>query len=191
MMPLRASYMCVAWAAERKRALRPGGAWGALSKCRWVLHRPWYMCSVEMCACSAAGEVTTPGSRCCLAGRQHGSQFVPTRPGIPPGGPWPQAGPILPGRGLAAAALTGFQLTPTRPTCPAAPPTPPPAPPPPHSSRRLALSYLDEDLLLQLDGFFLDRAQAVRAPALLNMAAVQLKQEDYHAAVITCNQVGS
>ena len=30
--------------------------------------------------------------------------------------------------------------------------------------------------------------QAVRAPALLNMAACQLRSQDYHAAITSCNQ---
>lgn len=54
---------------------------------------------------------------------------------------------------------------------------------------RLALSFLNEDLLLQLEGFHLDKAQAVRAPALANMAACQLRLQDYNAAITSCNEV--
>ncbi|GAB4823500.1 hypothetical protein N2152v2_010546 [Parachlorella kessleri] len=57
------------------------------------------------------------------------------------------------------------------------------------SKYRLALSFMNEDFLLQLEGFHLAKAQAVRLPSLLNMAACQLKQGDYHEAVINCNQV--
>ena len=42
--------------------------------------------------------------------------------------------------------------------------------------RSLALSFLNEDLLVQLDDMHLEQAQGVRRPALLNIAACQLRQ---------------
>lgn len=41
---------------------------------------------------------------------------------------------------------------------------------------RLALSFLNEDLLMQLDDKHLQQAQAVRRPTLLNIAAAQLRK---------------
>jgi tetratricopeptide (TPR) repeat protein len=52
-----------------------------------------------------------------------------------------------------------------------------------------ALSYVDEDLLIQLEGFHYDKAMECRTPALLNMAAVHRKTGDHHAAVGLCSQV--
>lgn len=55
---------------------------------------------------------------------------------------------------------------------------------------RLALSYLDEDLLIQLEGFHLDKAQAVRLPALLNTAACHLASAppDYSEAAAAASE---
>ena len=44
------------------------------------------------------------------------------------------------------------------------------------SCRRLALSFLNEDLMMQLDDLHLQQAQAVRRPTLLNIAAAQLRK---------------
>lgn len=59
----------------------------------------------------------------------------------------------------------------------------------PDTPCRLALSYLDEDLLMQLQGFHLEKAEAVRQPILLNMAACSLRQGDFHAAIAQCSEV--
>eukprot|EP00887_Chlorella_sp_A99_P006126 scaffold22.g6126.t1 len=54
---------------------------------------------------------------------------------------------------------------------------------------RHALTYIDEDLMIQLQGPHLDKAIAVRLPILLNMAACSLKAGDYHTAVAHCTEV--
>ena len=53
-----------------------------------------------------------------------------------------------------------------------------------------ALSYCDEDFMLQLHGPHLDKAEEVTNPVYLNMAAVQLKQGDFAAAAHNATQVG-
>jgi tetratricopeptide (TPR) repeat protein len=45
-----------------------------------------------------------------------------------------------------------------------------------------ALRYVDENLLMQVDGPHLEFANAARAPTLLNMAACHLRREDWSAA---------
>ncbi len=59
------------------------------------------------------------------------------------------------------------------------------------SGRRyqLALSYVDEELLMQLDGPHAEQATAARAALLLNAAACQLQLEDWHGAVAHCHEV--
>ncbi|KAL6770116.1 FKB42 [Auxenochlorella protothecoides x Auxenochlorella symbiontica] len=52
----------------------------------------------------------------------------------------------------------------------------------------LALSYLDADLLMQLEGRHLDAAQAIRAPTLSNVAAVLLSQRDWAAAAAAAGE---
>lgn len=52
-----------------------------------------------------------------------------------------------------------------------------------------ALSFVDEDFMLQLEGPHLDRAEAVVAPLRLNMAAAQLKMGDNAAAMQNCAYV--
>jgi tetratricopeptide (TPR) repeat protein len=52
-----------------------------------------------------------------------------------------------------------------------------------------ALSFVDEDLLIQLQGFHYDRAIEERVPALLNAAACHLKLGDNAAAVNAASQV--
>ena len=54
---------------------------------------------------------------------------------------------------------------------------------------RLAVSYINEDLLIQLGDFHFDKAVAVRRPAQLNIAACQLRLGDLHGAVATCSEV--
>jgi hypothetical protein len=49
---------------------------------------------------------------------------------------------------------------------------------------------VDEDFLMQLEGRHYEQAQLVRLPVYLNTAAVQLKLEDYNAAIWNCGQVG-
>ncbi|WIA11718.1 hypothetical protein OEZ85_011813 [Tetradesmus obliquus] len=53
----------------------------------------------------------------------------------------------------------------------------------------MALSYCDEDFMLQLHGLHLDKAEDVTNPVYLNMAAVQLKQGDFAAAAHNATQV--
>ncbi|KAI8466791.1 MAG: 42 kDa peptidyl-prolyl isomerase-like protein [Monoraphidium minutum] len=53
----------------------------------------------------------------------------------------------------------------------------------------MALSYVDEEFLLQLEGPHLDRAEAVITPVHLNMAAAQIRLGDYATAVHNCGQV--
>jgi hypothetical protein len=52
-----------------------------------------------------------------------------------------------------------------------------------------ALSYCDEDFMLQLQGPHLDKAEEVTNPVYLNMAAAQLKLNDYAAAAHNATQV--
>ena len=53
-----------------------------------------------------------------------------------------------------------------------------------------ALSYCDEEFMLQLQDRHLDMAEAVTFPVYLNMAAVQIKLGDYATAAHNCTQVG-
>ncbi len=55
----------------------------------------------------------------------------------------------------------------------------------------LALSYVDEDFLMQLEGRHLTQAQAIKIPIHLNMAACQLREGDPHTAVFNCSEVSS
>jgi hypothetical protein len=52
-----------------------------------------------------------------------------------------------------------------------------------------ALSYCDEDFMLQLHGPHLDKAEEITNPVFLNMAAVQLRIRDYAAAAQNATQV--
>lgn len=52
-----------------------------------------------------------------------------------------------------------------------------------------ALSFIDEDMLMQLAGFHYDRAIAARIPALLNMAACYIQLGDHDGAVSVTSQV--
>lgn len=52
----------------------------------------------------------------------------------------------------------------------------------------MALSFVDEDFMMQLEGPHLQKAEAVIMPIHLNMAAVQIKLEDYQTAVWNCTQ---
>lgn len=54
---------------------------------------------------------------------------------------------------------------------------------------RLALSYMNEDLLMQLGEFHFQKAMEVKRPVQLNIAACQLRQEDYDGAIVTCCEV--
>eukprot|EP00882_Tetradesmus_deserticola_P015422 GHRQ01016433.1.p1 GENE.GHRQ01016433.1~~GHRQ01016433.1.p1 ORF type:complete len:408 (+),score=180.53 GHRQ01016433.1:412-1635(+) len=53
----------------------------------------------------------------------------------------------------------------------------------------MALSYCDEDFMLQLQGPHLDKAEEVTNPVYLNMAAAQLKLGDHAAAAHNATQV--
>lgn len=79
---------------------------------------------------------------------------------------------LPPSVGCAAARQQGAVAR--RLSCPMHQPAPPP--PLPRGTASLALSFLGEDLLMQLDDLHLGQAQAVRRPALLNIAACQLRQ---------------
>ncbi len=52
----------------------------------------------------------------------------------------------------------------------------------------LALSYLNEELLMQLEGRHLEQARRVQAPILLNLAACHLRLGDHGAAEWNCSQ---
>jgi hypothetical protein len=52
-----------------------------------------------------------------------------------------------------------------------------------------ALSYCDEDFMLQLQGPHLDKAEEVTNPVYLNMAAAQIKLGDHAAAAHNATQV--
>lgn len=52
-----------------------------------------------------------------------------------------------------------------------------------------AISYCDEDFMIQLQGPHLDKAEEVTDPILLNMAAAQLKTGDYAMAAHNATQV--
>ncbi len=52
-----------------------------------------------------------------------------------------------------------------------------------------ALSYLDEDVMMQLEGHYLDQAHAVKVPIHLNMAACQLRIGDNNTAIYNCTEV--
>jgi len=51
-----------------------------------------------------------------------------------------------------------------------------------------SISFIDEDLLMQLHGFHYDKAMETRLPALLNVAACHLKLGDYHSAISASSQ---
>ena len=53
----------------------------------------------------------------------------------------------------------------------------------------MALSYINEDFMVQLEGPHADRAHGVRLPIHLNMAACQIRLSDWHGAVWNCSQV--
>lgn len=53
----------------------------------------------------------------------------------------------------------------------------------------MALSYINEDFMVQLEGPHADRANAVRLPIHLNMAACQIRLCDWHGAIWNCSQV--
>lgn len=53
----------------------------------------------------------------------------------------------------------------------------------------MGLSHMNEDFLMQLEGVHLDKANAVRLPILLNMAACHLRLEDWASAVSCASQV--
>eukprot|EP00882_Tetradesmus_deserticola_P018018 GHRQ01019333.1.p1 GENE.GHRQ01019333.1~~GHRQ01019333.1.p1 ORF type:complete len:158 (+),score=48.71 GHRQ01019333.1:291-764(+) len=58
-----------------------------------------------------------------------------------------------------------------------------------HARALQALSYCDEDFMLQLQGPHLDKAEEVTNPVYLNMAAAQLKLGDHAAAAHNATQV--
>lgn len=55
----------------------------------------------------------------------------------------------------------------------------------------MALSYMDQDFMFQLQGVHEDQANAIRLPILLNMAACHLDLGDHKGAVEVCTQASS
>jgi tetratricopeptide (TPR) repeat protein len=53
---------------------------------------------------------------------------------------------------------------------------------------KIALDYVDEELLFQLQGRYLDQAHAVLAPLHLNCAACYLRLQDWSAAAAQASQ---
>lgn len=53
----------------------------------------------------------------------------------------------------------------------------------------MALSYMDQDFMYQLQGPHEQLANAVRVPVLLNMAACHLHLQDYQGAIDVTSQV--
>lgn len=53
----------------------------------------------------------------------------------------------------------------------------------------MGLSYMDQDFMFQLQGPHEDKANAIRLPTLLNMAACHLQLTDYKGAIDCCSQV--
>jgi len=53
----------------------------------------------------------------------------------------------------------------------------------------MALSYMDQDFMFQLQGAHEENANAVRLPTLLNISACQLQLGDYDGAIQSCSQV--
>lgn len=53
---------------------------------------------------------------------------------------------------------------------------------------KIALDYIDDELLFQLQGHYLDDAHAVKAPLHLNSAACYLKLEDWAAAAAEASE---
>ncbi len=53
----------------------------------------------------------------------------------------------------------------------------------------MGLSYMDQDFMFQLQGAHEDKANAVRLPTLLNMAACHLQLADHKGAIDCCSQV--
>lgn len=53
----------------------------------------------------------------------------------------------------------------------------------------MALSYINDDFMVQLHGPHADKAGSVKQPVHLNMAACQLKLKDWQGAVWNCSQV--
>ena len=54
-----------------------------------------------------------------------------------------------------------------------------------------SLSYLDEDFMFQLEGRYLDKAEEIKIPIHLNMAAAQIKISDYNTAIYNCSQASA
>ena len=54
----------------------------------------------------------------------------------------------------------------------------------------MALSYINDDFMVQLHGPHAAKAGAVKQPVHLNMAACQLKLKDWQGAAWNCSQVG-
>ncbi|KAF5830730.1 hypothetical protein DUNSADRAFT_14112 [Dunaliella salina] len=57
------------------------------------------------------------------------------------------------------------------------------------SKYAVALSYMDEDFMIQLEGFYEDKAKQVKLPIHLNMAMCQLRSKDFQTAIYNCSEV--
>ena len=55
----------------------------------------------------------------------------------------------------------------------------------------MALSYINDDFMVQLHGPHADKACAVKQPVHLNMAACQLMLKDWQGAAWNCTQVSA
>ena len=55
----------------------------------------------------------------------------------------------------------------------------------------MALSYINDDFMVQLHGPHADKAGAVKQPVHLNMAACQLMLQDWQGAAWNCTQVST
>lgn len=53
----------------------------------------------------------------------------------------------------------------------------------------MGLSYMDQDFMFQLEGAHEEKANSIRYPILLNLAACQLIIEDYQGTINSTNQV--
>ncbi|CAL8461943.1 g1474 [Coccomyxa elongata] len=53
----------------------------------------------------------------------------------------------------------------------------------------MALSYINEDFMIQLEGPHADKAESLKIPIHLNMAACQIKLQDWQGVMWNCSQV--
>ena len=53
----------------------------------------------------------------------------------------------------------------------------------------MALSYINEDFMIQLQGPHAEKAQSLKTPIHLNMAACQIRLQDWQGVTWNCSQV--